>query len=281
MRRARPDSWKDEIEASEVQVLPLVDDAQRSWQPGWTSYADRFGEAPDVEVMCGGINTKSAGAAALWRQGNLLHFGFEQGPHELNATGRALLDNAIHYIARFSEDRPIARAPSVFVTGKSIPRRANLLARLRGDYELEWLVDSFGPEEQRRLGEMGRAAYCERFASIAGMCGLDDEWRLVLDEDLEAWQVANDDPALIRRCVEAIGEGDGRQVLRARRLLARYVPCGPGADAGPEAWARWLEEHEPYLFFSETGRFRWYVDPLAKSRAVPSKELRGTARGRA
>ena len=39
-----------------------------------------------------------AAVAYGWRQGNLLHFGFEQSPAELNQNGRALLVNAIVYI---------------------------------------------------------------------------------------------------------------------------------------------------------------------------------------
>ena len=46
---------------------------------------------PEVEILCGGINDKTARAAGLWRQGNLLHFGFEQSPAELNETGRVML----------------------------------------------------------------------------------------------------------------------------------------------------------------------------------------------
>src|SRR5262249_7682655 len=53
-------------------------------------------------------------ASALWRQGNLLHFGFEQPPTKLNGTGRNMLINAIVYISHFTEDSPIDATPSVF-----------------------------------------------------------------------------------------------------------------------------------------------------------------------
>jgi hypothetical protein len=38
----------------------------------------------------------------------------------MNDTGRAMLINAICYIARFTEDRPIVHTPCVFVQGKRI-----------------------------------------------------------------------------------------------------------------------------------------------------------------
>ena len=62
---------------------------------GWCSYYYEFADVPEAEYFCGGINEKTPRASAVWRQGNLLHFGFEQSPVELNATGRALLVNAI------------------------------------------------------------------------------------------------------------------------------------------------------------------------------------------
>ena len=95
-------------------MLPLADDMTRKWRPGWCTYADDFKNLPEVEFFCGGINEKTPTAAAIWRQGNLLHFGFEQSPAEVNETGQALLLNSIAYISQFTEDRPIAVTPSVF-----------------------------------------------------------------------------------------------------------------------------------------------------------------------
>ena len=64
----------------------------------------------------------------------------------------------------------------------------------------------------------------------------------------------------------------------AGRLLSRYVPDGPGRDAPADAWATWLGENRRYLFFSDVGWYRWYVDPLAKRRGVPTSRLRGPDR---
>ena len=101
-------------------MLPLVDNIRRyetainDYKRGWCTYYYEFADVPDVELFCGGVNEKTPRASALWRQGNLLHFGFEQSPAEMNATGRAMLANAIAYISRFTEDRPIDVTPSVF-----------------------------------------------------------------------------------------------------------------------------------------------------------------------
>jgi hypothetical protein len=56
---------------------------------------------------------------------------------------------------------------------------------------------------------------------------------------------------------------DPQDTTSARKLLNRYVPEGAGKDASAETWRAWLKENQPYLFFSDTGGYRWYVDPLA------------------
>ena len=77
-------------------------------------------EAPEIEVFCGGINSKTATAAAFWRQGNLLHFGFDLSPDEMNTSGKEMLENAIAYIARFTDDRPIMVSP-IPLCGPRVP----------------------------------------------------------------------------------------------------------------------------------------------------------------
>src|SRR5215472_12058184 len=105
-----------------VAMLPLVRDTDRHWPAGWCSYTDGFTENPDIEVLCGGENEKTARAAACWRQGNLLHFGFEQSPAEMSEAGQRLLLNCIAYISGFTEDQPIAVTPSVFAGSVAAPR---------------------------------------------------------------------------------------------------------------------------------------------------------------
>jgi hypothetical protein len=91
-------------------VVPLVNDMKSERTPGWCTYSDAF-DSPEMEFLSGGINHKTATAAAIWRQGNLLHFGFDLSPDEMNEQGRRLLLHSIVYIAGFTEDRPITHAP--------------------------------------------------------------------------------------------------------------------------------------------------------------------------
>jgi hypothetical protein len=71
---------------------------------------------------------------------------------------------------------------------------------------------------------------------------------------------------------------DEKTKAAATVLLVRYAPDGPGANASADAWEKWWQDNSPYLFYSELGCYRWYIDPLAKKRGIPTKDLRGPAR---
>src|SRR5688572_5122584 len=145
VRIPTPKDFQAEIKEPEIEVLPLVADYQKQWAAGWCTYSFDFARNPDVEFFCGGVNHKTPTAAGCWRQGHLLHFGFEQSPAELNDEGRHLLLNAIAYISRFTEDRPIAITPSIFA-GPVARSRAAMVRNLgQADYKLEWIKDSIAP----------------------------------------------------------------------------------------------------------------------------------------
>src|SRR5262249_41495427 len=127
----KPGEFRDRILLATIDVLPLDDGSKANPSPGWCTYTYEHDGAPELEVICGGVNSKTPRAGAVWRQGHLLHFGFDLAPSGMNETGRALLINSVAYIARFTEDRPIGRRPCVFVQGKRIVDRDYLARRLR------------------------------------------------------------------------------------------------------------------------------------------------------
>src|SRR3954452_15875350 len=100
--------------------------------------------------------------------------------------------------------------------------------------------------------------------------------KLEVDSDALQFGQTTNEFAFFARAIEALN--DPKQSELTRTLLARYVPEGPGLEATPERWRSWLEENKSYLFFSDAGGYRWYLDPLAKKRGLPSDKLHGTDR---
>jgi hypothetical protein len=206
----------------------------------------------------------------------LLHFGFEQSPAELNEAGQRLLLNCIAYISRFTEDRPIAVTPSVFSGPVGYPR-AYLDRRLgtKGDVtEATWLLSGKWLDHLK-----GRSANEVRkwYAEHRGYFHPGSDLKLELDEEARSFSAPIDQLEFFDKTIAALRAG-GEEAQRATHLLKRYAPVHTAQHDSAGAWEQWLSEHRPYLFFSDQGDYRWYVDPLAKKRGVPCKYLRGPAR---
>ncbi|HWB13142.1 MAG TPA: hypothetical protein VG826_28210 [Pirellulales bacterium] len=229
-----------------------------------------------MEVFCGGINSKTVQAAAVWRQGNLLHFGFEQSPAEMNDAGRALLVNSVAYIARFTEDRPITDVTSPFVGAAPHDRAAVLRAFARADsraYLKYVLCDALYSELEGLTDDARHAWYRQSERYLHG----DENGKLAIDAEAAAFGVSPNTAAFFEKAIAAL-KSEAGSASPARRLLARYAPAGPGEEGSANSWASWWRENGPYLFFSDGGGYRWYLDPLAKKRSVPTADLRGSAR---
>jgi hypothetical protein len=100
--------------------------------------------------------------------------------------------------------------------------------------------------------------------------------RLEIDVDAKTLNVLFDTPEFFPQAIAALRAEKTKAV--AASILARYAPEGPGVNADADAWDKWWHDNSPYLFYSELGGYRWYLDPLAKKRGVPSQDLRGPLR---
>lgn len=273
-----PDAWKGQLKDAEIRVLPLVEDRSRSYPNGWCTYTYEHVQAAELEIICGGINSKTPKASAIWRQGHLLHFGFEQSPADFNDNGRALLVNSICYIARFREDRPIVRPPSDV---RRLDRGAIQRLVEREDRELAPYLDWFFAGELRKaLHGKTRAELAKWYGATRGFLRADARAKFVVDEEAREFGVAPDSPEFVAAAIASWNKSTADGPI-GRRLLLRYVPSGPGADAPAQAWQAWWDKNRRYLFFSDTGGFCWLIDPLARRRGVPTRALRGPARATA
>jgi hypothetical protein len=270
-----PDAWKHSLDAPKVSVLPLVDDLDRSYRDGWCTYTYEHVQAPELEIICGGINAKTHLASGIWRQGNLLHFGFEQSPAELNEQGKALLVNSICYIARFTEDRPIVRLPDSF---RPLDRGAIDRLVKRSDRELDTYLDWYlGGKTRQSVDAMNRDDLAEWYRTKRGFLRADARGKFVIDDEAETLGIAPDAEAFIPAAI-ADWSGSDDPENPAKKLLYRYVQGGPDPSSQVEDWKDWWEANRSYLFFTDTGGFVWQVDRLAKKRGVPTGSLRGSDR---
>ena len=166
----------------------------------------------------------------LWRQGNLLHFGFEQSPAEMNDSGKLLLLNAIAYISHFTEDRPIAITPSVFAG--PVARGRSVLARwLRNpEYSMDSCKSLLAPATWKTLSKRpDRESMAQWADENARFLHPNRDQLLEIDDDLVASGVSFDQPEFFDKVLADLRSEDRVIMGRAQRLLKRYVPIGPSS----------------------------------------------------
>lgn len=275
-----PEPFTPEIKTFTIPVLPLVNGIRQyhsvinDYARGWSTHYYEFADMPEVEVFSGGINEQTPRSAAFWRQGNLLHFGFEQSPSQLNDIGRAMLINAIVYISHFSEDRPIDITPSVFGPEKiaiSRNRAKNYFSRFPSD-----IPNQFSAATLTAFNWHDVTNAQAWFESARPWLHPNSENLLEIDREAKSLGVPFDSPEFLPKTIAALH--DDKTKVAAAILLARYVYQPLGSNATADDWDKWWRENLQYVFYSELGCYRWYIDPLAKKRGIPTKDLRGSAR---
>ncbi len=253
------------------------DDAPRS-RPGWCVYPSGFDATPEVEVICGGRNSKKPSAAAIWRQGNLLHFGFEPDPSAYNEVGRALLTNAIVYASRFGDDRPLFREKSPFKS-KGRGRRPitpDFVGQWRDKFNVKMIDYWFEPELLAAVPRDDAEIFWAWFDANRPFLRTTEAGKLAFDEEARALGAKPRAASFFADTIAMLDRGDR---ARAQKLLARYAPEGaPKSEAGAEIWSTWWRDNGPYLYWSESDGHRWALDRLAKRRGIPTGECRGPKR---
>ena len=270
---ATPDAWKDEIETKQIKVLPLVDDQKNLSGSGWCTYTHPHGSAPELEEICGGVNSKTPKAGAIWRQGHLMHFGFEESPDQLNENGNALLVNSICYISKFVDDRVNFRTPSIFYSHKSFTDRDVLTRLLKRDesyfrrrvkyYSSEDLFDKIIKLERQQRGDW--------LKKILPFISIDEQGKLTIDSVAQSLDLSTSEHSFFEKAASLLDQED-EDSKKVRELLQRYAPDGPNANNSQgKDWLGWHKANSKFLFFSDAGGYRWYIDRLAKKRGVSTE----------
>ena len=270
-----------ELKTETMEVLPLIDGiknyarAVEDNAPGWATHYYEFAEAPEVELFSGGINSQTPRSSALWRQGNLLHFGFEQSPAQLNESGKAMLVNAITYISRFTEDQPIDLTPSVFAKEPIGISRQRAKGYFKNpEYRPEWATNALAASTVAAVDLKNRSAATAWYEANGQWLHPAQGNLLEVDREAKSLGTPFDSPDFLPKTIASLREKKATAAI----LLERYVAAGPGAGSDVAAWQKWWQDNSPYVFYSELGGYKWYIDPLAKKRGIPTKDLRGPAR---
>jgi len=193
----------------------------------------------------------------------------------MNDNCKNLLVNCICYIARFTDDRPIIETPSGFVTGQKWIRDRDRIARLTPEL-FSLLPDMMTPELFEQVRGKNFDEVQQWFQSARPYIRSNSDGLFCLDDVARSFATPPAEPEFLANAILALHNRENSKL--ARQLLERYVPDGPSATASANEWEKWWKENRDYLFFSDTGGYRWYIDPLAKARGIPTSKLVGPER---
>ncbi len=214
-------------------------------EPGYVTRGD-FRALPDAEWIASGINSKSAGHAALLRHGSFVLWGFHGPAADLTDAGAKLFLNALAYAH--------AHKGSCVENLRLASPREDLLAfymrlapaRPRSERaELAWIFPPGFPDSVLDDPSTAPAWFAQvRGQLIPAGDGFD------LDQRCAELGLANDSPAFLDALERRLGAAPD-DVL-AGELLARYVPAAPTEGA-----SAWLRAHRAELYFTDVGGFVW------------------------
>lgn len=256
--------WEQEYDDRGVWVVQTGEPG-RTVDYGVVSDGHGFEDSPDCERISGGVNSKGPHAVAIGRQANMLQWGFYAAPDRMTASARRAFLNALVYMTRFDGHRPLVekRARSRDWLVQMIGHVAELDEMepdLRESYA-GYLKDAFPAGWVEDLG-LDAAALGERLAAEVEYVHHSEGSRdFGIDATLRELGVSNRAPAFLGLLERRLDADPADRV--ALELAERYL--GEHGGSAEEALA-FLREHEGRLFFSDTGGYRWYVDPLAEGR---------------
>ena len=217
--------------------------------------SDGFGftDSPDCEFIAGGLSSKNRTAVALGRQANWFLWGFSAPPSEMTESARAVFLNTVVYMKRFDGAKLLVADPvearewaETFASWYTRDQGFDVVSHSKRCFTPR-LLEASGGDLKRLLEFVLANRGCLRVDT-----GTD---RFDIDPDVKSLGLANNDVALIERCVTMLEKGDRADL--ARTLLARYVDASPGPDA--KSWRAWLDANRAKLYFTDRGGYRFRV----------------------
>jgi hypothetical protein len=219
--------------------------------PGLVSDPYGFADSPDAEVISSGLNSKGPEAVAIGRHGNFFLWGFSAQPSDMTPEARKCFLNSICYIHKYDGQKPLVTKTS---SGRGW---ALVYAGYMKTYPNEKFVEGMFPEDLRKRFGKDAQKYIDYYQTNLEYLHLVNR-HFVVDEDVKSLGLSNRKVELLERCISLLEKGEQRDL--AMRVLKRYTRES-FADAAE--WRAWLTKNREQLFFTDTGGYKFLVDPGA------------------
>lgn len=257
-------------------------------------------DAPDGEMMAGGVNSKGPNSMAIGRQGSCLHWGFAASPTYLTEEAKLVFINAIHYIKQFEGKRAVSFKASVALRssidsmmyqvseqGSAIRKEKTALALVNDQKTKEELKARQAKGEELTSMEKVRLTWAKpSYQKLDPLKRLPAEIQQEFGDDVQKyadyykenypylWSDPDKRYTSVRVDEDAKSLGIANNDLR---LLDRCVALLDDPDQQAKArrllqrytmqefetadqWQRWLQANRSRLFFSESSGYKFLID---------------------
>jgi len=252
---------KKKIEVIEVhKTSPPSKKKGISW--GYAIYDDGgLADSPESELICGGVTGKGPAYYSILRHGRYLLWGFSCTPEDFTDQGKNLFINSINYIAKFKDDYHIVEKLT-----DSRKRVMNTIELTRINEAFMWMLKRDLEEEVLNETEQDLDKLEEWYDENEPYLHKSDK-KLVIDETAKKEKTPNNMIESIAIWIEML---DTKKDKAAKRLLAEYVSK---KEMTLKEWKSWYEENKNYLFFSDSGDFKFFIDERAKKAKTPTNKF--------
>jgi hypothetical protein len=272
--KLEPDDWEKDFDPRGTWLVQTGElGLGKGNDYGIVSDGHGFEDSPDCERISGGVNSKGPYAVAIGRQANLLQWGFYAAPDRMTESAKKVFLNAIVYMKPFDGRKPLVKKEArgrgwyaQYVAG--VRKLDTIDAKYRDSYR-KYLKSRFPAEVIKEHGLDADALERWRKANVEYIYSK-KRYELAVDSDLQKLQLSNRKPEFLAWVVKRLS-GDPKDSL-ALKLAGRYL--GPNGKDAKTAIA-WILENRNWLFFSDQGGYRWYVDANARRAARHAKEAGG------
>ncbi len=204
-----------------------------------------FEDSPECEYISGGESLKDITGMALGRCANLFHWGFSASPDFMTESAKKVFVNTVFYMAQFNGRSPVVKMK------KGNSRKWNDEFCYRETHQILDVNKPYVPTGNKEADDkyLFYQSNYQYFYEVPG------KWRHEVDEEAKSLGIANNDIKLLDKCISLLE--DGKDEEKALVLLKRYTNYN---FTTAKEWRKWYKTFNEYLFFTETGGFKFMVD---------------------
>jgi len=216
----------------------------------WEIKADYPDEAETI--VLGFAPGKPYYAVGIGRHGNFLQWGWSAAPSKMTEAGRNLFLNCICHIHKYNNKEFVKIPINIKVSRNYVFIWFNFL--INEPENIDNVLSRFFPQEivdKYKTNIEDLQKYYEENVELIYL----EKDRYYIDEDLKSLGLSSNRKVdTIEKLIELLS--DQSQAELAGQLLVKYTQ--ENFDT-PGQWKKWYEDNSKYLYFSDTGGYKFYV----------------------